>query len=125
MSSLFPFPPRKRVQSHAERHQRMIYLLSQLAPPSDLPSSNRASSQAAGLRAQARYLRDLQSLVQPVIEHVVARAVDEADCKDVTDMTATPLEALEDNVLSAMEARADEIKEDAQASFWPRERVGG
>src|SRR4029079_11197943 len=115
---LFLFPRRVAGPSVAQLHSRLIDLLAQVRVPSDLPSSNRASDKAAGLRGDAQYAHDIYKLLEPIVERVAQEAADETDCKDVTELAGVPLEALNDYVLSVMRGQADDIDEEQQAEFW-------
>ena len=116
--TLFPFPRRVSGPSAAQLHRRLIDHLSQVRIPADLPSSNGASDQAAGLRGNAQYRHDIYKLLEPIVERVAQKAADEADCKDVTELAGVPLEALKDYVLSVLRGQADDIDEEQQAEFW-------
>jgi hypothetical protein len=116
--TLFPFPRRVSGPSVAQLHSRLIDLLAQVRIPFDLPSSNRASDKAAGLRGDAQYLHDIYKLLEPIVERVAQKAADEADCKDVTELARVPLEALDDYVLSVMRGRAYDIEDELQEELW-------
>jgi hypothetical protein len=100
----------------------LLDILALVRVPSDLPSSTNVFDRSAGLRNDAQYLFDLYKALEPIVERVAQKAVDEADCKDVTEFAPVPLEALDDYVLSVMRGRADDMEEEVQDDLWASRR---
>jgi hypothetical protein len=100
----------------------MLDILAQVRGPSDLPLSTNVFDRSAGLRDDAQYLHDLYAALEPIVERVAQKAVDETDCKDVTAFAPVLLEALDDYVLSVMRGRAEDMEEEVQDDLWASRR---
>ena len=102
--------PRHRPPRLADLHRKLLSRLAAMPLPPEPAMGDTPVEQAAGLRRDAEYLAQLQHSLEPIVEHVLNRAVDAAGLRDVRDAANMPYSVLDDDVLAEMRRRADDLE---------------